>query len=172
MNSSDHALPAGGDTGASPATPTSLPVTATDSQTWGDDTRHVEKRATFHARVGGEATFRALVAAFYAGVADDQPLRSMYPEDDLGPAADRLRLFLEQYWGGPTTYSETRGHPRLRMRHAPYAVTPDQRDRWLRHMLAAVDTLGLPAAEDAELRDYLVRAANFMVNTFDESGPR
>ncbi|MFV0430130.1 MAG: globin [Arachnia sp.] len=120
---------------------------------------------TFFDRVGGHATFTRLVARFYEGVADDPPLRQMYPEDDLGPAADRLRLFLEQYWGGPHTYSQTRGHPRLRIRHAPYQVTPAQRDRWLHHMLAAVDTLALAAPEDAELRDYLTRAAHFMVNS-------
>ena len=122
---------------------------------------------TFYDRVGGEPTFRRLVAEFYRGVAGDPPLRDMYPEEDLGPAEDRLRLFLEQYWGGPKTYQEQRGHPRLRMRHAPYAVTPTQRDRWLHHMLAAVDTLTLPAAEDAELRGYLERAAQFMVNADD-----
>ncbi|HVK43903.1 MAG TPA: globin [Micropruina sp.] len=119
-------------------------------------------------RVGGHATFVALVDRFYAGVADDPPLRALYPEQDLGPAADRLRMFLEQYWGGPTTYSEQRGHPRLRLRHGPYAVTPAQRDRWLTHMLAALDSLGLAAEDDAELRDYLTRAAQFMVNSFDE----
>ncbi|TBT85977.1 globin [Propioniciclava sinopodophylli] len=122
---------------------------------------------SFYDRVGGEPTFRALVDRFYEGVAGDPPLREMYPEEDLGPAADRLRLFLEQYWGGPKTYGETRGHPRLRMRHAPFVVTPTQRDRWLHHMLGAVDTLGLPEAEDAELREYLVRAAQFMVNAFE-----
>jgi len=94
--------------------------------------------------------------------------RALYPEQDLGPAAERLRMFLEQYWGGPTTYSEQRGHPRLRLRHGPYAVTPAQRDRWLTHMLAALDSLGLAAEDDAELRDYLTRAAQFMVNSFDE----
>ncbi len=119
-------------------------------------------------RVGGHATFVALVDRFYAGVADDPALRALYPEQDLGPAADRLRMFLEQYWGGPTTYSEQRGHPRLRLRHGPYAVTPAQRDRWLTHMLAALDSLGLAAEDDAELRDYLTRAAQFMVNSFDE----
>ena len=123
---------------------------------------------SFYDRVGGAPTFKALVDRFYEGVADDPPLRAMYPEEDLGPAADRLRLFLEQYWGGPKTYSETRGHPRLRLRHGPYAVTPTQRDRWLHHMLAAVASLDLTAAEEAELRDYLVRAAQFMVNTFDD----
>lgn len=123
---------------------------------------------SFYDRVGGAPTFKALVDRFYEGVANDPPLRAMYPEDDLGPANDRLRMFLEQYWGGPKTYGETRGHPRLRMRHAPFIVTPTQRDRWLHHMLAAVDTLALPEAEDAELREYLVRAAQFMVNTFDD----
>ena len=123
---------------------------------------------SFYDRVGGAPTFKALVDRFYEGVANDPPLRAMYPEEDLGPANDRLRMFLEQYWGGPKTYGETRGHPRLRMRHAPFIVTPTQRDRWLHHMLAAVDTLALPEAEDAELRGSLVRAAQFMVNTFDD----
>ncbi len=119
-------------------------------------------------RVGGHATFVTLVDRFYAGVAEDPPLRELYPERDLGPAADRLRMFLEQYWGGPKAYSEQRGHPRLRLRHGPFAVTPAQRDRWLTHMLAALDSLELDAEDDAELRDYLTRAAQFMVNTFDE----
>ncbi len=126
-----------------------------------------QNQASFYDRVGGAPTFTALVDRFYAGVAGDPTLRAMYPEEDLGPAADRLRLFLEQYWGGPKTYQETRGHPRLRMRHAPFDVTPEQRDRWLTHMLAAVDTLDLPAPEDAELRAYLVRAAQFMINRFE-----
>ncbi len=145
-----------------------LGLTPTPAQPWGDQTRHVEARVSFYDRVGGEATFRRLVDRFYAGVADDAALRALYPEDDLGPASDRLRLFLEQYWGGPKTYSETRGHPRLRMRHVPYAVTPAQRDRWLHHMLGSLDELALPADEDAELRDYLIRAAQFMVNTLEE----
>jgi hemoglobin len=123
---------------------------------------------SFHERVGGTETFHVLVERFYAGVAQDPTLRALYPEEDLTPAAERLQLFLEQYWGGPHTYSETRGHPRLRIRHAPFAVTPTQRDRWLRHMLAALDSLELPAADDAELRDYLLRAAQFMVNSFDD----
>ncbi len=123
---------------------------------------------SFYERVGGAPVFKALVDRFYEGVANDPPLRQMYPEEDLGPAADRLRLFLEQYWGGPKTYGETRGHPRLRMRHAPFVVTPTQRDRWLHHMLGAVDTLDLAPEDDAELREYLVRAAHFMVNTFDD----
>ncbi|MDI9627834.1 MAG: globin [Acidobacteriota bacterium] len=122
---------------------------------------------SFYDRVGGEQTFRDLVECFYRGVAGDPPLRALYPEEDLGPAADRLRLFLVQYWGGPHTYQETRGHPRLRIRHSPFRVTSAQRDRWVHHMLTAVDSLGLPPAEDAELREYLVRAAGFMVNTDD-----
>ena len=123
---------------------------------------------TAYERMGGHDTFVRLVEAFYEGVAGDEPLRALYPEEDLGPAADRLRMFLEQYFGGPNTYSETRGHPRLRMRHAPYAVTPDQRDRWLRHMLAAADQVALPEAEDTELRSYLTYAAGFMVNAPSE----
>ncbi|MGF1663451.1 MAG: globin [Kineosporiaceae bacterium] len=127
--------------------------------------------ATFYDLVGGHDTFRRLVERFYAGVAGDPVLRPMYPEGDLGPAAERLRMFLEQYWGGPTTYSEQRGHPRLRMRHAPFPVDPDARDRWLAHMRAAVDSLGLPPLYEAQLWDYLERAAHSMVNTFG-SEPR
>ncbi len=125
---------------------------------------------SFYEEVGGHPTFAALVHRFYAGVAADPALRPLYPEADLRPAEQRLLGFLEQYWGGPTTYSEERGHPRLRMRHAPYAVTPAQRDRWLTHMLGAVDSLDLDEAHDLVLRDYLVRAAHSMVNSFAE-GP-
>ncbi len=128
--------------------------------------------ATFYEAVGGHPTFQRLVEVFYAEVADDGPLRALYPEADLGPAADRLRMFLEQYWGGPTTYSDQRGHPRLRLRHAPYAVTHDARVRWLTHMRTAVDTVVseglLPPAAEPVLWDYLQRAALSMVNTFDE----
>jgi hemoglobin len=125
------------------------------------------EEASLYDRVGGHDTFVTLVAEFYRGVASDPPLRALYPEDDLGPAADRLRMFLEQYWGGPHTYSETRGHPRLRIRHAPFAVSPDMRDRWLRHMNAALDSLGLAEPELTEFRDYVTRAAAFMVNSAD-----
>src|SRR5918995_1840036 len=88
--------------------------------------------------------------------------------DELDAAEERLRMFLEQYWGGPTTYSERRGHPRLRMRHAPFAVTPKMRDHWLTHMRNAVDSLGLDPDHARELWSYLERAAYSMVNTFDE----
>ena len=123
---------------------------------------------TFYDQVGGHDTFVRLVREFYRGVAEDPPLRALYPEADLGPAEERLRMFLEQYWGGPTTYSEQRGHPRLRMRHHPFQVTPAQRDRWLTHMMAAVDSLELAGPQDALLREYLTRAAYSMVNTFAE----
>lgn len=124
--------------------------------------------SSFYEEVGGRPTFEKLVTEFYRGVADDPVLKPMYPEEDLGPAAERLLLFLEQYWGGPTTYNETRGHPRLRMRHMPFKVNPDARDRWLAHMRAAVDTLGLSPMHEAALWDYLERAAHAMVNTFDD----
>jgi hemoglobin len=123
---------------------------------------------SFYDDVGGRPTFEKLVTEFYRGVADDPVLKPMYPEEDLGPASERLLLFLEQYWGGPSTYSETRGHPRLRMRHMPFRVNPDARDRWLLHMRSAVDTLGLSPLHEAELWSYLERAAHAMVNTFDE----
>lgn len=122
-------------------------------------------RVTYYEAMGGHETFVRLVHEFYKGVAQDEALRALYPEEDLAPAEVRLRMFLEQYWGGPTTYSEQRGHPRLRMRHVPYAVTPDQRDRWLLHMMNAVDTLDLQQELADMLRDYLTRAAYSLVNT-------
>ena len=124
-----------------------------------------DRADSFFEAVGGEATFRRLVEAFYAGVATDPVLRALYPDDDLGPAADRLRMFLIQYWGGPTTYSEQRGHPRLRMRHAPFAIGVAQRDAWLRHMRAALDSLGLAPGYAQTLWDYLSSAADSMRNT-------
>jgi hemoglobin len=108
------------------------------------------------------------VARFYEGVAQDDVLRPMYPEEDLGPAAERLQLFLEQYWGGPSTYQELRGHPRLRMRHMPFKINPLARERWLLHMRAAVDSLELDPLKEAELWGYLDRAATAMLNTFED----
>jgi hemoglobin len=122
---------------------------------------------TFYDQVGGHETFAKLTHDFYAGVASDPQLRALYPDDDLGPAEIRFRMFLEQYWGGPTTYSRERGHPRLRMRHAPFKVTIAQRDRWLKHMMTAVDALGLDPANDLILRDYLNSAAQSMVNSLE-----
>ncbi|WP_144796279.1 globin [Microbacterium paludicola] len=120
---------------------------------------------TFYDEVGGHTTFDTIVRVFYREVAADPVLKPMYPEEDLGPAADRLSMFLEQYWGGPTTYGEQRGHPRLRMRHMPFAVDPDARDRWLRCMRTALDEAELSPLHDATLWDYLERAAYAMVNT-------
>jgi len=128
----------------------------------------VGPQPSFYDQIGGHETFVRLVDAFYRDVADDPVLRPMYPEEDLGPAKERLTLFLEQYWGGPTTYSEQRGHPRLRMRHNPFKVNPDARDRWLAHMGVAVDSLELSPLDRETLWSYLERAAHAMVNTFEE----
>ena len=120
---------------------------------------------TFFEQVGGEPVFRRLVHSFYQGVAGDPLLRPMYPEQDLGPAEERLALFLMQYWGGPRTYSDERGHPRLRMRHAPFTVDRAAHDAWLHHMRAAVDELGLAEEHRQQLWDYLEYAAASMINT-------
>jgi len=119
---------------------------------------------SFWHQVGGRPTFERLVRRFYEGVRGDEVLWPMYPEDDLEGAVQRLTGFLEQYWGGPGTYSEERGHPRLRMRHLPFTVTPEARDHWLAHMRDAVDELGLSPLHEATLWDYLERAAHAMVN--------
>jgi hemoglobin len=123
---------------------------------------------TFWQEVGGRPTFEKLVRRFYEGVRHDRVLLPMYPDMDLEPAIQRLTGFLEQYWGGPTTYSDERGHPRLRMRHLPFKVNPDARDRWLQHMRVAVDELQLDPLHENMLWDYLERAAHAMVNTFDD----
>ena len=123
---------------------------------------------SFYHRVGGAKVFEKLAATFYAGVKDDPLLKPMYPEEDLAPAERRLRLFLEQYWGGPDTYQQERGHPRLRMRHAQFSINPKAKQAWLKHMRTAVDSLSLPAADEAELWDYLERAAHAMLNTFED----
>lgn len=122
----------------------------------------------FYEAVGGHPTFVKLVDVFYDGIADDELLRPMYPEEDLAPAKERLLMFLEQYWGGPKTYGDQRGHPRLRMRHMPFTVSPQARDHWLTHMRAAVDSLHLAPLHEATLWDYLERAAHSMVNSADE----
>ncbi len=127
-----------------------------------------EQAETFYDAVGGHETFQRLVHRFYQGVADDPVLRPIYPNQDLRPAEEKLRMFLEQYWGGPTTYSVQRGHPRLRMRHAPFKINPEAREHWLHHMRVAVESLELPEAQQAVLWDYLHRAAYSMVNTFED----
>jgi hemoglobin len=121
---------------------------------------------TFYDAVGGEETFHRIVARFYAEVAKDEVLRPLYPDEDLGPAEEKLRLFLVQYWGGPHTYSEARGHPRLRMRHAPFAIGPLQRDAWLRCMRIAVDEAELTEAQRTQLWEYLEMAANSLMNSW------
>jgi hemoglobin len=123
-----------------------------------------EQQVTLYEAVGGEPYFTGLVERFYAAVADDELLRPMYPRDLTG-AEERLRLFLMQYWGGPTTYSDQRGHPRLRMRHNPYPVDIAARDAWLRAMIAAVEAD--PPAEPmrSAMLEYFVRSADFMRNT-------
>ncbi|MFF7634281.1 globin [Kitasatospora sp. NPDC008050] len=120
---------------------------------------------SFFETVGGEATFRRLVHRFYQGVAEDELLRPMYPEQDLAGAEERLALFLIQYWGGPRTYSEQRGHPRLRMRHVPFKVDRAAHDAWLRHMRVAVDELALEPQAERQLWEYLSYAAASMVNS-------
>lgn len=127
---------------------------------------------TFYDAVGGAPTFARLTARFYEQVAADAEFRALYPEKDLGPAQERLRLFLEQYWGGPETYSQRRGHPRLRMRHAPFVITTKERDTWLRYMATALDELGLPAEYRDVMWAYFDRAADAMVNTIDTPEPR
>jgi len=130
---------------------------------------------TPYAEMGGAEFFEALVRHFYEGVASDPVLSVMYPEDDLAPAERRLRLFLTQYWGGPTTYSDERGHPRLRLRHNPYVIDDDARDRWLDHMRAALDLTmaeqDLDPAWEQQLWRYLVGAAIAMVNAAPTENP-
>ena len=119
---------------------------------------------SLYERAGGTPFFERLVDRFYAGVEADPLLRAVYPEADLAPARHRLTLFLIQYWGGPTTYDEERGHPRLRMRHAPFAIGPPERDRWLVHMRAAIADLAPPADVAGELERYIGAAAEAMRN--------
>ena len=113
---------------------------------------------------GGEATFRLLVQRFYARVAVDPVLRPVYPQEDLAGATERLTLFLIQYWGGPHTYSELRGHPRLRLRHQPFAIGHAEREAWLGHMTAAVESLDLAPQVRKALLDYFETASTAMIN--------
>ncbi|MFN8621869.1 MAG: globin [Chloroflexota bacterium] len=119
---------------------------------------------SLYERAGGEPFFTDLVDRFYAGVRDDPVLRPLYPEAELAPAARRLTLFLVQYWGGPGTYSEERGHPRLRMRHAPFPIGGEERDRWMTHMRAAVEGSGADPEIAGELLGYFTMAAEAMRN--------
>ena len=119
---------------------------------------------SFYDRVGGRATFEQLVSHFYALVAIDPILKPMYPDEDFHGAAQRLMMFLEQYWGGPSTYQEQRGHPRLRMRHAQFHIDLAARDAWLRCMKSAIDELSIEEADRVILWSYLELAANSLVN--------
>lgn len=130
------------------------------------ENRNVATPESFYEAVGGEETFRRIVSRFYAQVAVDEILRPLYPEEDLGPAAERLTLFLIQYWGGPHTYSDQRGHPRLRMRHAPFRISPIERDAWLKNMRIAVDEENLPEEYRAQLWSYLEMAAQSLLNSW------
>ncbi|MDA8310070.1 MAG: globin [Actinomycetota bacterium] len=118
---------------------------------------------TMYERVGGEAFFTSLVDRFYEGVASDPVLRPLYPEDLQAPK-EHLRLFLVQYWGGPRTYEERRGHPRLRMRHAPFAIGLAERDAWLRLMLAALSDAGIGEEDEAQMAEYFRAAATQLIN--------
>lgn len=115
---------------------------------------------------GGMDAFVLLVERFYEGVEADPPLRALYPED-LEPGKVALAQFLAQYWGGPTTYSDNKGHPRLRRRHAPFRITPDGADRWTRNMLAAIASMDFPAVVEQAMTDYTVSFAPHMVNAHE-----
>jgi hemoglobin len=124
----------------------------------------MQREVTLYDAVGGMPFFERLVTRFYEGVAADEVLRPLYP-DDLEAPARHLTLFLAQYWGGPTTYDAERGHPRLRMRHAPFAIGPEERDRWLVHMRAAVGEAGpVPGSARTALLEYFEMAAEAMRN--------
>jgi len=125
---------------------------------------HLETQSnSLYERVGGDAFFTSLVDRFYAGVEQDSLLRALYPED-LTPPKRHLALFLAQYWGGPRTYSEERGHPRLRMRHVRFRIGPAQREAWLSHMRHAVEASNASAHDAAALMDYFESAATSLMN--------
>ena len=123
--------------------------------------------SNFYEQVGGEAFFADLTSQFYAVVATDPILRPLYPDEDMKGAAQRLQWFLSQYWGGPTTYQENRGHPRLRMRHSQFTIGIAARDAWLRAMKTAVDGVEIKEDLKEQLWDYLELAADAMVNQPD-----
>src|SRR5436853_7886383 len=118
----------------------------------------------------GEETFNKLVAGFYRRVAVDPVLRRLYPEEDLSAAERRLRMFLIQYWGGPTTYSAERGHPRLRARHVPFSIGEQERDAWLRAMIGSMDELHIPEPAYSTMKEYFENTAQFMINTDPMAG--
>lgn len=121
------------------------------------------EQSTLYERVGGDETFKRLVDEFYTRIEADPLLRPLFPED-LEPGKQYQFLFLTQYWGGPARYEEQRGHPRLRMRHAPFAIGKAERDAWFGHMVAAIDEVGITGQDRAALIAYFERAATFMIN--------
>lgn len=123
----------------------------------------MDEPVTIYEAVGGEPWFKAMIDRFYDAVATDLLLRPMYP-DDLTESRDHMTKFLSQYWGGPTTYSDERGHPRLRMRHAPFIITSAERDAWLGHMLNAVRAGDLHPEIEQRMVDYFEMAATHMIN--------
>jgi hemoglobin len=123
----------------------------------------IENELTVYELVGGEATFRRLVDTFYAKVEADEILRAVFPED-LESGKEWQYLFLMQYWGGPSQYAEVRGHPRLRMRHFPFAITVDSRNRWVRYMNEAIDEVGIRDPARSMMREYFERAGTAMIN--------
>jgi len=135
-----------------------------------DDSLAAAPTANVFEAAGGEPAFRELVGRFYARVATDHVLRAVYPEEDLSGATERLTLFLIQYWGGPGTYSQQRGHPRLRMRHQPFAIGRRERDAWLAQMTAAVDSMELAPAVRKAMLDYFDAASTAMINTGGSDG--
>ena len=122
----------------------------------------------YYELFGGELFFADLVSQFYARVASNEVLRPMYPERDMAGAAKRLEMFLAQYWGGPTTYQEERGHPRLRMRHAGFKIGPAAKEAWLQCMREAVDGMNMEAEASAKLWRYLEGAAEHLLNSFED----
>lgn len=126
---------------------------------------------TVYERVGGAETFWKLVSAFYRRIETDEYLRPMFPTD-LEAGKRNQYLFLSQFFGGPTTYSEERGHPRLRMRHFPFPIDREARDRWLRHMLDAIDEVGIQEPERGMMRSYFERASEHLINRGEEGGLR
>ncbi len=120
-------------------------------------------RQTVYEQIGEEGIAR-LVEAFYRRVSTDPVLRPMYPEDDLAPAARRLRMFLVQFFGGPDAYSQERGQPRLRLRHSPFTIDQTARNVWVRHMLAALDEAGIPDPARTVIQEYFERTATHLIN--------
>ncbi|MDJ0316025.1 globin [Arthrobacter sp. H35-MC1] len=148
--------------------PSTTGPAASHSVVSGEEAEPADYSDTFYGQIGGHETFKKMIHVFYQGIAADPLLRAMYAEEDLGPAEHRMLMFMEQYWGGPRTYLEERGHPRLRMRHVPFAVTPEARDRWLAAMRKGVDAVQLSPMHEATLWDYLERAAHSLVNAASE----